>query len=211
MKLRTKNELFLDVVNWLIDEGYAMNQGDVAAKAGLGPNVISRIKKGLVKEVSEDTIRALVNHFDMLNIDYLRGKSEHITRSQKLQSEFEAELSRPSQYSQIDPSSALNAALSAQAGEIATLKHIIEDMKAQHLRELTKMEEMHQREITKMEETHKRELAEKDAHFADLKNLAEERLHRIAELRRVIDSNNLTDYIFPVGSAEENNRIRPPK
>ena len=182
MKLMTKNELFMDAVNWLIDEGYAMNQGDVAAKAGLGPNIISRIKKGLVKEVSEDTIRALVNHFDMLNIDYLRGKSEHITRSQQLQ----AELNRAT-LPQIDPSSTINAALSAQASEIVTLKQTIADMKEQH----------------------HRELEEKDAHIADLKKLAEERLHRIAELRKVIDSNNLTDYLFPVGSAEGNKQLRP--
>jgi len=55
----------------------------------------------------------------------------------------------------------------------------------------------------------KRELASKDEviqakddRISDLTKLAEERLHRIAELRRVIDSNNLTDYMFPVGSAE---------
>ncbi len=187
MKLRTKNELFMDAVNWLIDEGYAMNQGDVAAKAGLGPNIISRIKKGLVKEVSEDTIRALVNHFDMLNIDYLRGKSEHITRSQQLQHAFEAELNRATYPPQIDPSSTINAALSAQASEIVTLKQTIADMKEQH----------------------QRELEAKDAHIEDLKKLAEERLHRIAELRKVIDSNNLTDYLFPVGSAEGNKQLRP--
>lgn len=183
MKLRTKNELFMDAVNWLIDEGYAMNQGDVAAKAGLGPNIISRIKKGLVKEVSEDTIRALVNHFDMLNIDYLRCKSEHITRSQQL----EAKLNISTHFPQIDPSSTINAALAAQASEIVTLKQAIADMKEQH----------------------QRELDAKDAHIADLKKLAEERLHRIAELRKVIDSNNLTDYLFPVGSAEGNKQLRP--
>lgn len=90
--MRTKNELFMDAVYWLIDEGYASNQGDVAAKADLGPNIITRIKKGQVKEVSDDTIRALCNHFDMLNIDYLRGKSEHISKLQKPRAAFDAEL-----------------------------------------------------------------------------------------------------------------------
>ena len=59
----------------------------------------------------------------------------------------------------------------------------------------------------------KRELAAKDDiiqakddRIADLTQLAEERLHRIAELRRVIDANNLSmsDYLFPVGVAEPN-------
>jgi hypothetical protein len=46
---------------------------------------------------------------------------------------------------------------------------------------------------------------EKDARIAELKQLAEERLHRIAELRRVIDSHNIsmTDYPFPIGAAEK--------
>ena len=55
----------------------------------------------------------------------------------------------------------------------------------------------------------KRELAAKDEiiqtkneRIADLEILAEERLHRIAELRRVIDANNIMDYPFPVGTAE---------
>ena len=57
----------------------------------------------------------------------------------------------------------------------------------------------------------KRELATKDDiiqakddRIADLTKLAEERLHRIAELRRVIDAHdiNMSDYPFQVGVAE---------
>jgi plasmid maintenance system antidote protein VapI len=49
---------------------------------------------------------------------------------------------------------------------------------------------------------------EKDERINELKELAEERLHRIAELRRIIDSNNIsiTDYPFPVGAAEKHNQ-----
>ena len=39
----------MDAIEWLIDNGLAANQGDVAVKAGLGPNLISRIKNGHVK------------------------------------------------------------------------------------------------------------------------------------------------------------------
>ena len=80
--MKPKNELFMDAIEWLIDNGLAENQGDIAVKAGLGPNLISRIKNGHVKAVSDDAIRALCDRFKELNIDYLRGKSDCISRQQ---------------------------------------------------------------------------------------------------------------------------------
>lgn len=80
--MKPKNELFMDAIEWLIDNGLAENQGDIAVKAGLGPNLISRIKNGHVKSVSEDAIRALCSRFKELNIDYLRRKSDCISRQQ---------------------------------------------------------------------------------------------------------------------------------
>lgn len=82
-KMKPKNELFMDAIEWLIDNGLAENQGDIAVKAGLGPNLISRIKNGRVKAVSDDAIRALCDRFRELNIDYLRGKSDCISRQQQ--------------------------------------------------------------------------------------------------------------------------------
>jgi uncharacterized coiled-coil protein SlyX/DNA-binding Xre family transcriptional regulator len=81
--MKPKNELFMDAIEWLIDNGLAENQGDIAVKAGLGPNLISRIKNGHVKAVSDDAIRALCDRFRELNIDYLRGKSDCISRQQQ--------------------------------------------------------------------------------------------------------------------------------
>ena len=58
----------------------------------------------------------------------------------------------------------------------------------------------------------KRELATKDdiieakdKIITSLEQLAEERLHRIAELRRIIDANNIStsDYPFPIGAADK--------
>ena len=72
----------MDAIEWLIDNGLAENQGDIAVKAGLGPNLISRIKNGHVKAVRDDAIRALCDRFRELNIDYLRGKSDCISRQQ---------------------------------------------------------------------------------------------------------------------------------
>ena len=82
--MKSKNELFMDAIEWLIDNGLAENQGDIAVKAGLGPNLISRIKNGHVKSVSDDAIRALCTRFKELNIDYLRGKSDCISVQQKI-------------------------------------------------------------------------------------------------------------------------------
>ena len=80
--MKSKNELFMDAIQFLIDNGKADNQGDVAVKAGLGPNLISRVKNGRVNNVSDDAIRALCSAFPDLNIDYFRGKSDYISRQQ---------------------------------------------------------------------------------------------------------------------------------
>lgn len=77
----------MDAIEWLIDNGLAENQGDIAVKAGLGPNLISRIKNGHVKSVSDDAIRVLCATFPDLNIDYLRGKSDCISRQHLLDAE----------------------------------------------------------------------------------------------------------------------------
>ena len=88
--MKPKNELFMDAIEWLIDNGLAENQGDIAVKAGLGPNLISRIKNGHVKSVSDDAIRALCSRFKELNIDYLRGKSDCISRQQQIDMKADA-------------------------------------------------------------------------------------------------------------------------
>ena len=74
----------MDAIEYLIDKGYAENQGDVAVKAGLGPNLISRIKNGHVKAVSDDAVRSLCSEFKDLNIEYFRGKSDFISRSDQV-------------------------------------------------------------------------------------------------------------------------------
>ena len=66
----------------------------------------------------------------------------------------------------------------------------------------------------------KRELATKDEvirtkddRISDLTKLADERLHRIAELRRIIDAHNisLSDSPFPVGVADQTRKKRASK
>ena len=89
--MKSKNELFLDAVDYIIDNGLAHDQGDVALQAGLGPNLISRVRNGKVKNVSDDSIRALVAKFN-LNIDYFRGKSEYLSRYDQSCANMEHEL-----------------------------------------------------------------------------------------------------------------------
>lgn len=50
----------------------------------------------------------------------------------------------------------------------------------------------------------------KDERIADLTKLAEERLARIAELRRIIEANNIniSAYPFPIGAADGNKNKR---
>lgn len=91
-KMKTKSERFIEVVTYLIDIGQALNRGDLAKKADLGPNTISRIDKGHV-EVSEDTIRKLANKFGQhFIVEYIRGSSDYMTREQEARAKMDAEL-----------------------------------------------------------------------------------------------------------------------
>ena len=80
----------------------------------------------------------------------------------------------------IDFSSYINALLAKSDETIASLK-----------RELAAKDEI---------------IQTKDERISDLEKLAEERLHRIAELRSIIDANNMNIFPFPMGSAEPDSK-----
>lgn len=101
--MESKNELFLNAVDYLIDEGLAEDQSDIAKRAGLGPNLISRVRTGKVKNVSDDSIRALVSKFN-LNMDYFRGRSEYISRYDQSCANMEHELKEAQNLLDKDPS-----------------------------------------------------------------------------------------------------------
>ena len=184
--MKTKNELFMDAIKWLIDNGLAENQGDIAVKAGLGPNLISRIKNGHVKSVSDDAIRALCDRFRELNIDYLRGKSDCISRQQSADNAL-AESRRlldanpphePSRHSAIDDclmyEKAINKIISP----------------------------MYQEKIALLEN----QIAEKDKHIATLHELMDALKRENAMLREQLSKYQADEVIgrhpFPLGSAE---------
>ena len=178
------NAPFLRAFNYLLDEGYARNKGDLCSKIGIQPGLISNYTNG-TKKVSPDTMNALARvSGGKLNVTYMLGKSEYMLLENVPDEEFiegnnpdrEVMAKRKAEPLQPDFSSYINALLAKSDETIASLK-----------RELAAKDEI---------------IQTKEERIADLERLAEERLHRIAELRRVIDANNIMDYPFPVGTAE---------
>ena len=178
------NAPFLRAFNYLLDEGYARNKGDLCSKIGIQPGLISNYTNG-TKKVSIDTMNALARvSGGKLNVKYMLGKSEYMLLENVPDEEFiegnnpdrEVMAKRKAEPLQPDFSSYINALLAKSDETIASLK-----------RELAAKDEI---------------IQTKEERIADLERLAEERLHRIAELRRIIDANNIMDYPFPVGTAE---------
>lgn len=185
-KMKTKNELFMDAIEWLIDNGLAENQGDIAVKAGLGPNLISRIKNGHVKSVSDDAIRALCNRFKELNIDYLRGKSDDIS----------------SRRSALDDSLMVENAFEKKMGKyISNLETHISDLQKQ-IESLEKDREDKKEEIKSLNE---RIVVQKQA-IDDIRSERENLKIENAKLRVQLDAlqnGNGINYLFPVGVADK--------
>ena len=178
------NAPFLRAFNYLLDEGYARNKGDLCSKIGIQPGLISNYTNG-TKKVSPDTMNALARvSGGKLNVKYMLGKSEYMLLENVPDEEFiegnnpdrEVMAKRKAEPLQPDFSIYINALLAKSDETIASLK-----------RELAAKDEI---------------IQTKEERIADLERLAEERLHRIAELRRIIDANNIMDYPFPVGTAE---------
>ena len=78
MEKYEENKLFMDVMYYIIDNGMADNLGEIAKRANIGQNTISRIKNGRVK-VGDDTIRKICAAYGEINIEYMRGRSQFIS------------------------------------------------------------------------------------------------------------------------------------
>lgn len=188
------NAPFLRAFNYLLEEGYLefgisksrLTKGELCSMMGIQPGLISNYTNG-TKKVSIDTMNALARvSGGKLNVKYMLGKSEYMLLENVPDEEFiegnnpdrEVIAKRKAEPLQPDFSSYINALLAKSDETIASLK-----------RELATKDDI---------------IQAKDDRIADLTKLAEERLHRIAELRRVIDANNINmaDYPFQVGVAE---------
>ena len=188
------NEPFLRAFNYLLEEGYLefgisksrLTKGELCSMMGIQPGLISNYTNG-TKKVSIDTMNALARvSGGKLNVKYMLGKSEYMLLENVPDDEIlklnnpdrEVMEKRKAEPLQPDFSSYINALLAKSDETIASLK-----------RELATKDDI---------------IQAKDDRIEDLTKLAEERLHRIAELRRVIDAHNINmaDYPFQVGVAE---------
>ena len=183
------NAPFLRAFNYLLEEGYLefgisksrLTKGELCSMMGIQPGLISNYTNG-TKKVSVDTMNALARvSGGKLNVNYMLGKSEYLLLENVPDDEIlklnnpdrEVMEKRKAEPLQPDFSSYINALLAKSDETIASLK-----------RELAAKDEI---------------IQAKDDRIADLTKLAEERMHRISELRRIIDAHNIsmTDYPFP--------------
>jgi transcriptional regulator with XRE-family HTH domain len=176
--MKLKNEIFAEVLDWLVRNKKVDDQKGLAHVTGISANTISRIMTGKV-EPSDDTLRKLADKFGF-NMQYLRGIDPYHM--------FESDLIEPILHESpgmLDSSSMVNALIAAKDDAIAALK-----------RELATKDELVQAKDEQID-TLQNLLAEKDEHNETLK-------HRCAELRRTIDANNfgLEHLPFPPGVAD---------
>lgn len=184
------NAPFLRAFNYLLDEGYAKNKGDLCSKMGIQPGLISNYTNG-TKKVSPETMNALARvSGGKLNVNYMLGKSEYMLLENVPDEEFikgnnpdsEVMVKRKAEPLQPDFSSYINALLAKSDETIASLK-----------RELAAKDEI---------------IQTKNERIADLEKLSEERLHRIADLRRELDVHLYGNLPFPPGVADNSNDHR---
>jgi transcriptional regulator with XRE-family HTH domain len=196
---KIKNAHFIRAFEY-VAQRKEMNQTQLATAIGSKTAYISVYRNG-TRPVPEETIDALIRISATIEKGkgqiykpYLLGLSDYMLRRNVPQDELADEEQRRNdpdydlikerrksvqnrtEQSHLDESSMINAMLAAKDQLIVEL----------------------QNKYIAMER-------EKAARIAEVKQLAEERLHRISELRRVIDSHNIsmTDYPFPIGAAEK--------
>ena len=178
--MRLKNNIFAAAFDYLKRNKGIKTQKRLAELMGVSEDTITRILKDRT-EVTEDIITKLQTASGCIfNLQWLRGEDPIHMLAEDVNNDMVA-TSLPPEGSRIDQSSLVNALLAAKDQLIEELQNKYKTMER-----------------------------EKDARIAELNQLAEERLHRIAELRRVIDSHNIsmTDYPFPIGAAEGGERPR---
>ena len=179
--MESKNELFLNAVDYLIDEGLAEDQSDIAKRAGLGPNLISRVRTGKVKNVSDDSIRALAAKFN-LNLDYFRGKSEYISRYDQSCANMEHELKKAQKLLDKDPLSNTSEPVRPEIPDY--IKQLCEETARLAIRN-----EMLERQCENLIAELRNSKDKNDAFLAELKKSKEDNDAMVAELRISYEQN----------------------
>ena len=173
--MRLRNNIFAAAFDYLKREKGIKTQKRLAELMGVSEDTITRILKDRC-EVTEDIITKLQTASGCIfNLQWLRGEDTIHMLAEDVNGGYSASF-QPREIWTIDQSSLVNSLLAAK-------DQLIEELQDKYI---------------KMEH-------EKDARIAEPKELAEERLHRIAELRRFIDSHNLgfKDFPFTPGVADK--------
>lgn len=178
-----KNARFMDVVQWLIDNGEAENQGDLTIKAGFGPNIISRIKNNH-NNVSEDTIRALCEKFKDVNIDYIRGKSEYMSRYEAASAKLDDALNNKSKQQQPEVPDYVQR-LCEESARLATRNEMLERQCENLIAELRESKDKNDAFLVELKASQKFH----DALVADLRISRTQNDTLIAELRETRKQN----------------------
>ena len=163
---------FARAVDWLLDNGEAKSQEEIAAKMDTTTTTISRNKCINAKKPSNKTLGRFNRAYGhIINIDYLRGASDTMLVKDLIQDDEKINTDLH-QSSQIDQSSMVNAIIAANDATVSSLK-----------RELVDKEESFNREMAQLKESHKRELADKETILA-------ERAERIKSLEQQVNGLN---------------------
>lgn len=174
-------ERFREMLNDIAERYGIKTFKQMAEMSGISQNTFTRIKRNEVKEVDIETFRKLNAAFDnRYNVLWFQGDSPYMMMEEYL-------AANKSQLPLPDYTSLLNSALAAKDETIASYQ----------LQLQVTEKRLEDKDATI--ETLRAQIADKDDHIATLKA-------RVAELRRIIDANNLMDaaYPFPVGTADGN-------
>ena len=168
-------------IEWL-KANAQMKQMDIAQRMGMAEASFSRGLKRCAERVDDSFVIKFHQATDeVFSLDWLlNGTGDKFADKSKMQEPQPVTTN-------MDFASYINALLAKSDETIASLK-----------RELSTKDDIIQEKDVRIKE--------EDERIADLEKLAEERLHRIAELRRYIDESNMsmTDHPFPIGAADDN-------
>ena len=207
--MSAKNDVFMIAFDYLVKEKKVKSQKQLAEKIGVSQNTITRIKKHEV-EVSDDTIRALVNSFEgLFNMEYFRGQSVFLTNK-----DLGDYLTHPDKYTYVFPGDKelLDKYLGKNQHDTQ-----IDDEKYEYTQiDMSKYVEksVFNAAIQAKNETIdvlKSQMADIRIQLVEKQKYIEEKDNTIAMLRQRIAflesslDNPITNYPFPIGVAEPNN------
>ena len=176
-------EKFRAILNDIAERDGIKRFNKLVEMTGISSTTFTSIKLNRVNEVDVETFRKLNSAFDnRYNVLWFQGDSPYMLMEEYL-------AATKSQMPMPDYTSLLNASIAAKYETIASYQKQLE------------VTEKRLEDKDATIESLRAQIADKDDHIATLKA-------RVAELRRIIDANNLMDaaYPFPVGAADGDKR-----